>query len=180
MSNAVIVVDMLRGFMEEGNPLYCGADARNIIPRIAKLLKEENEKGSSIFFIADRHAPDDLEFKMFPPHCVSGTRQAELIPELAPYSGATISKQRYSGFFQTPLESELDRLKPEKLIICGVCTDICVLHTVADARNRDYAVEVPVDCVASFNAGAHKWALDHMQNILGARLIHTEEKEQSR
>ena len=25
MANAVLVIDMLRGFMEEGYPLYCGA-----------------------------------------------------------------------------------------------------------------------------------------------------------
>jgi nicotinamidase-related amidase len=50
-----------------------------------------------------------------------------------------------------------------------------VLHTVADARNRDYAVEVPVDCVASFNPEGHRWALQHMQNVLGAKLTHIEE-----
>lgn len=54
--------------------------------------------------------------------------------------------------------------------MCGVCTDICVLHTAADARNRDYPVEVPADCVASFDARAHQWALRHMERILGARI----------
>ncbi|MBT9143415.1 MAG: Nicotinate phosphoribosyltransferase pncB2 [Dehalococcoidia bacterium] len=58
-----------------------------------------------------------------------------------------------------------------KLIVCGVCTDICVLHTVADARNRDYTVEVPTDCVASMDQRAHRFALDHMERILGAKLI---------
>jgi nicotinamidase/pyrazinamidase len=48
------------------------------------------------------------------------------------------------------------------------------MHTVADARNRDYPVEVPVDCVASFDEEAHKWALRHMEKILGARLIKEE------
>jgi nicotinamidase/pyrazinamidase len=175
MSNAIIVNDVLRGFMEEGYPLYCGANARNIIPNIEKLLKEEIKNGSKVFFSADCHAPDDLEFKMFPSHCVAGTRETEVVPELAKYGGVTISKQRYSSFFHTTLESELAKLNPQKLIICGVCTDICVLHTVADARNRDYAVEVPVDCVASFNPEAHRWALQHMQNVLGAKLIHVEE-----
>ncbi|MFC1917020.1 isochorismatase family protein [Chloroflexota bacterium] len=26
------------------------------------------------------------------------------------------------------------------MIICGVCTNICVLHTVANAKNRDWEV----------------------------------------
>ncbi|MFC2001177.1 hypothetical protein ACFLUZ_01585 [Chloroflexota bacterium] len=32
MANAVLVIDMLRGFLEEGYPLCCGAGARRIIP----------------------------------------------------------------------------------------------------------------------------------------------------
>ncbi len=56
------------------------------------------------------------------------------------------------------------------MIVCGVCTDICVLHTVSDARNRDYQVEVPVDCVASFNERAHGFALEHMEKTLGVKL----------
>ena len=62
-------------------------------------------------------------------------------------------------------------LDPEKVIVCGVCTDICVMHTAADARNRDYIVEVPVDCVATFDPEAHAYALQHMEKILGANLV---------
>jgi len=177
MINVVIVEDMLRGFLEDGSPLYCGTDARKIIANVQKLLEEESKKGSKIFFIADSHAPDDLEFKMFPPHCVLGTAECDVIPELKKYADKVIPKQRYSSFFNTGLEKEMKKLKPEKVIVCGVCTDICVLHTVADARARDYQVEVPVDCVASFDKEAHKWALKHMEKVLGARLTHVKEKK---
>jgi len=46
-----------------------------------------------------------------------------------------------------------------------------VMHTVADARNRDYSVEVPADCVATFDQEAHHYALQHMQKILGAKVV---------
>jgi len=174
MANAVLVLDMLKGFLEEGYPLYCGEQARRIIPRIGKLLQQELDKGSKAFFVCDRHAPDDLEFKMFPPHCVSGTEEAEIIAELRAYPGEVIAKNRYSGFFNTMLDDRLKELRPEKLIVCGVCTDICVMHTVADARNRDYEVEVPTDCVASFNDDSHRFALDHMDKVLGAKLVRLE------
>ncbi len=174
MANAVIVIDLLKGFMEEGYPLYCGEQARLIIPRISKLLERELEKGSKVFFLCDRHAPDDLEFKMFPPHCVTGTEEAEIIPELSSYPGEVIPKNRFSCFFNTTLADRLKELGPEKLIVCGVCTDICVMHTVADARDRDYEVEVPTDCVASFNDDGHRFALDHMDKVLGAKLVSLE------
>jgi len=170
MANAVLVVDMLRGFLEEGYPLYIGAEARRIIPNIQSLLERELGLGARAFFICDRHDPDDLEFQMFPPHCIEGTAEAEVIPELARYPGEIIPKKRYSGFFGTTLEQKLKELKPEKLIICGVLANICVMHTVASARNRDYQVEVPVDCVASPDEKVHQFALEHMEKVLGAKL----------
>ena len=170
MADAVLVIDMLRGFLEEGYPLYIGAKARHIIPDIQRLLEPELAQGSRVFFLCDNHDSDDLEFKMFPPHCIAGTPEAEVIPELAKYPGEIIPKKRYSGFFGTPLEAKLKQLKPEKLIICGVLTNICVMHTTADARNRDYQVEVPVDCVAAPDEAAHRFALEHMEKVLGAKL----------
>jgi nicotinamidase-related amidase len=157
--------------MEEGHALYVGDEARNIIPNVQRLLERELAQGSKVFFICDHHDPDDLEFKMFPPHCINGTTEAEVIPELAKYPGEVIPKKRYSGFFGTQLDEKLRALKPEKLIICGVLTHICVMHTTADARNRDYIVEVPTDCVASPDEKAHRFALEHIEKVLGAKLI---------
>jgi nicotinamidase/pyrazinamidase len=171
MASTVLVVDMLRGFLEEGYPLYGGERFRHIIPRIQTLLEREIKNGSKVFFICDSHESNDLEFKMFPPHCIKGTKEAEVIPELARYPGEIIPKKRYSGFYGTTLEEKLLKLKPDKTIICGVLTNICVMHTAADARNRDYEVEIPVDCVASTDEAAHRFALEHMEKVLGARLV---------
>jgi len=175
MASAVLVVDMLKGFLEEGHPLYVGDKARQIITNIQGLLEQELAQGLKILFVCDQHEPDDLEFKMFPPHCIAGTPEAEVIPELAKYPGEIIPKKRYSAFFNTSLEEKLKQLKPDKIIVCGVLTNICVMHTVADARNRDYYVEVPVDCVASSDEKAHQFALDHMAKVLGAKLTRFKE-----
>jgi len=171
MVKVVLVIDMVRGFLEKGYPLYCGSKARGIIPNIQKLLEQELGRGAKLFYLCDHHAPDDPEFKLLSPHCIEGTPEVELIPEFSQYRGEVIPKRHFSGFYDTPLEEKLKELEPEVLVICGVCTDICVLHTVADARNRGYQVEVPVDCVASFDEEAHTFALGHMEKVLGARLI---------
>ena len=174
MPNSVLVVDLVRGFMEPGHNLYCGDDARRIIAPVQQLLRRETAAGSAILFIADHHRPDDLEFEMFPVHCVIGTAETQVIPELAEWVAAdganVIPKNRYSGFFNTDLADRLAALAPDRIIVCGVCTDICVMHTVSDARNRDYPVTVPPDCVASFDADAHRWAMAHIGKILGAQV----------
>jgi nicotinate phosphoribosyltransferase len=172
--NAVLVIDMVRGFFEEGSPLYLGERAQRIIPNIQRILEQEVEKGSRVFFLCDHHTPDDPEFAMFPPHCIAGTAETEIIPELAHFSkgpGEIIPKRRFSCFLETDLEEKLKAFAPEKLIVCGVVTDICVLHTVFDARGRDYEVDVPLDCVASFDERAHHFALEHMEKVLGAKLV---------
>ena len=173
MPNVVLVIDMVKGFLEPGHNLYCGDESRDIIPKVHDLLTREQAASSEILFISDHHDPDDLEFEMFPVHCVKGTEEPNVIPELAEFVTETnvIPKNRYSGFFNTPLESLLAASAPPQIIICGVCTDICVMHTASDARNRDYAVEVPSDCVASFKQDAHEWALSHLKDILGATVL---------
>ncbi len=172
MSNVVLVVDMVRGFLEPGHNLYCGDDARKIIPNVREMLERERRAGSAVLFISDHHDPDDLEFQVFPVHCVKGTEEPDVVPELAGFltGSNVVPKNRYSGFYGTDLAQRLERLKPDKLVVCGVCTDICVLHTASDARNRDYTVEVPADCVATFDPDAHAWALRHLEKILGAKI----------
>lgn len=167
---AVIVVDMLRGFLEPGRPLDCGEGARAIVPSVRRRIEEEQARGAAVFWVADNHAPDDKEFAMFPPHCIRGTAEAEITPALADLVDPAnlLPKTRYSGFYGTDLAERLARLQPEVVTVVGVCTDICVMHTVADARNRDYAVIVPADCVATFDPQAHRFALDHMRRVLGA------------
>ncbi len=173
MANAVVIVDMLRGFLEDGHPLYCGKDARRVIPAVKALLDRELAKGSALLFVCDAHVPEDPEIAtgVCPPHCMKGTKEAEIVPELAPYAkrGEVFEKHVYSGFSNYEFERRLQKLRPDKLIIVGVCTDICVLHTAADAFFRRYKIEVPEDCVASFNDENHRFGLDHLRKYLAAR-----------
>ena len=175
MPRVVLVIDMVKGFLEPGHNLYCGDDSRSIISKVHNLLTRERSAGSEILFVSDHHDLDDLEFEMFPVHCVKGTEEPKVIPELEEFvtNDNVIPKNRYSGFFNTSLESTLATTvgSSGKIIICGVCTDICVMHTASDARNRDYKVEVPSDCVASFDAEAHEWAISHLKNVLGVTIV---------
>jgi nicotinamidase/pyrazinamidase len=171
MTNVVIVADMIRGFMEPGYPLYLGEKTREIIPNVRRMLEDEKRNGSHIIFLADNHEPDDREFEMFPPHCIKGTIETEVIPELADLATEIIPKTRYSAFYGTNLDERIRELMPDRVVMCGVCTDICVLHTVADLRDRDYRVEVPADCVATFDEEAHAFALKHIEKVLGAKIV---------
>ncbi|MEW6424333.1 MAG: isochorismatase family cysteine hydrolase [Bacillota bacterium] len=172
----LMVIDMLKDFIEPDGALTCGEAARRIVPFVVARVKEFSDQNLPVIFIMDAHDPEDLEFKRFPRHCVFGTPGAELIEELrvlvAEYPFAIkVPKTRFSGFFRTNLGSILTDLEPAEVHVVGVCTNICVLYTVEELANRDYRTIVYANGVASFDQEAHRWALAQMKSVLGAEVL---------
>ncbi len=169
---ALLVIDMLRDFLDPAGALYCGDQAAEVIAPVAKLLDHHRRQGSLIVFVADSHAPDDLEFALFPPHCVAGTPGAELLPNFVVAPGEhLVRKHRYSAMFATDLEEILRQSGAAEIHLAGVCTSICVMETASDLRNRDYQVVVHAQAVADFDPQAHQFALERMAKILGCRVV---------
>jgi nicotinamidase-related amidase len=173
----LIVTDVQEGFTHLGN--LASPQCTAAIPRVRRLIDEERGAGSAIVFTKDSHVENDLEFRVFPRHCVVGTEEHDLVRELRdvePAAAAVIEKRRYSAFFDTALEDVLKELGPDEVHVCGFCTDICVLHTTADLRNRDYEVVVRSEGCETFDAPGHdhrevnRWALGHIERVLGARV----------
>jgi nicotinamidase/pyrazinamidase len=171
-SSAIIVVDMLNDFIQEDGALYCGVD-EDFVDKVRASVGMWYDANVPVIFICDNHIENDKEFEMFPPHCIAGTKGAEIIDELQPYvdENLVITKTRYSGFYDTELEDILLGLGISKIGLVGVCTDICVMHTAADARNRDLEVIVFSELVDSFDHEAHEFALKHMDTILGVEIF---------
>jgi len=66
------------------------------------------------------------------------------------------------------LDTLLDYLGAETLILTGITADMCVLLTAADAFLRDLNVIVPADCVASLESEHNGEALRYMTRVLDA------------
>jgi nicotinamidase-related amidase len=173
---AIIVVDMLVCFCRRGalySPRY-----DLMVPRMREHLTAAEAEGVPIVFLVDTHAPDDPEFAMYPPHCVEGSGDDEVISELRELAdrGDVVRKRTFSGFHETALDAVLERLAPDLVEVVGVCTDICVLHTVAGLRARGYEVVVYKDLVETYDAPGHdaeefnRFALAHVRDVLGARV----------
>ena len=167
----LLVVDMLNGFLDPAGALFCGKGARRIIPFVRKTIGQYRRRRQPVIFIADSHARDDPEFATWPAHCLRGSWEAQVIPELPVGDSPVIRKRRYSGFFGTRLAGALKALRPELVEVVGVCTNICVQYTVADLRNRDYRVRVLKDGVAGFDPKACAFALEQMHSVLGAEVV---------
>ena len=169
---ALIVIDMLEDFIGEKGALSVGPEGKKLIPFINDRIREFRAQSAPIIFICDNHEENDSEFDMFVPHCIAGTVGSDIIREVDFEPGdKVIKKRRYSSFFGTDLDISLREKGAGELYLVGVCTNICVLFTAADARNLGYKVNIYKDGVTSFDAQAHKFALVEAEKTLGCKVI---------
>lgn len=163
---------MLNDFIHEDGALSVGEVSGRIIPFIAKKIKDFREKGNPVIYICDNHEIDDSEFDMFKPHCIADSWGSKIIDDLSPEKeDKIIKKRRYSAFFGTELDLYLREKNVDELYLVGVCTNICVLYTAADARNLNYKVNIYKEGVASFDQNAHLFALAEAEKTLGCKII---------
>lgn len=169
---ALIVIDMLNDFLDPGGSLYVGAQARQIIPFVARKIAEFRAPGRMVIFVGDAHAPDDPEFAAFPAHAVQGSWGAGIIPELPPAPGDyRVEKTRHSAFDQTNLDDILKKEQVEEVHLVGVLTSICVFSTYKDLFHRKLPGLVYRQGVADSDPEAHAAALKEMEQGLGMKVV---------
>jgi ureidoacrylate peracid hydrolase len=59
-----------------------------------------------------------------------------------------VSKNRYSGFYETDLDERLRDLGRRYLVFTACTTSVCVESTMRDAMFRDYYCLLLADCTA--------------------------------
>ncbi len=169
---ALLIIDMLNDCIKPEGALYIGPAAEKVVPVIRRRLGLFRQNKEPVIFICDRHRQGDLEFVMFPPHCLEGDFGGKVIDDLTPRpEERIIYKRRYSAFFGTELDLTLRECEVSELELTGVVTNICVLYTAADARMLNYRVSVNAGAVAGIDEQAHRFALQEMEKTLGVTLF---------
>jgi ureidoacrylate peracid hydrolase len=80
---------------------------------------------------------------------IRNTWNTQIVPELTPApSDIIVSKQRFSGFCGTELDTILRGLCITNLVFTGCTTSVCVESTLRDAMFRDYRCLLLADCTA--------------------------------
>lgn len=168
---ALFIVDMVVGFV------HSGALSSPRVAAIANNIAELNEKtkGYKKIFFLDNHEKDSQEFRYFPAHCIKGTEEAELIPELRTNNSEDsniyfIEKNSTNGFHSKEFQDWLKKYEDEvdNYIITGCVTDICVLQfalslkSYFNEKNKDKRVIVPENCVETYDGGSHDGYLMHL------------------
>ena len=104
--SAIVVIDLLKGFFKSNPTLPDPLDAKRLFATVRRVIDAGRERGVTIVFIKDNFLPEevpiDKHFKIFGPHCIIGTPDAEIVDELDPKPGDfQIQKKHYSAFNST-------------------------------------------------------------------------------
>ena len=136
----IFCVDVINGFCYEG-PL-ASARVAAIVPPIVDLFQSAYASGIENFVLThDAHDPAAVEFMDYPPHCIRGTSESEIVPELLALPFASrfhlIPKNSISSSVSTKLDAWLDA-HPDitHRIVVGDCTDLCTYQLAMHLKLR--------------------------------------------
>jgi ureidoacrylate peracid hydrolase len=177
---ALVIVDMQNAFCnDKGSMVTRGFDITGLkkpVEPCIRLAKAARAAGVPVIQTQYVRHPDyvdaGLAVRELMPGALKvaslhiGSWDAAIIPELGPDPhDVIITKNRPSAFFSTQLESFLNAMKIENLVVCGVTTNMCVETTVRDAAQRDYRVFVAEDAVGEVDPKRHTMALRAMAHM---------------
>ncbi len=157
----LIVVDMQNDFITGS---LGSLDAQNIVHNVRKLVESFDGK---VIFTRDTHNGDYLETqegrKLPVEHCIKGTHGWEICDELKPYAKTIVDKITFGS---TELYKYIDN--PEDgIVICGLCTDICVISNamILKAQFPDAPISVKESCCAGVSPESHNNAICAMKTV---------------
>jgi ureidoacrylate peracid hydrolase len=175
---AMIVVDMQNDFGSKGGFFALGgidiSPIEAVVPRIAEVLAATRRAGILTVYLkmgfrpdlSDagatdspnwlKHAqlraigeavtaPDERAGRIL----IRDTWNTDIVSQLAPQpEDVVLYKTRYSGFYETELDTILKGRLIRTLIVTGCTTSVCVESTIRDAMFRDYTCLLLEDCAA--------------------------------
>lgn len=188
-ATALIVVDMQNAYATKGGYLdLAGFDVSEtgpVIAQIARAVAAARAAGIRVVWFQNGWDPDYVEAggpgspnwhksnalktmrrrpEMNQRLLAKGSWDYELVDALRPEPGdIVLPKPRYSGFYNTPLDSMLRARGIRSLIFTGIATNVCVESTLRDGYHREYFGIVLAD--ATHQAGPPSLQEGALRNI---------------
>lgn len=164
MKRLLVVVDMQVDFVYGA---LGTEEAVRILPAVERAIARERERGTQVVFTQDMHEvdyPNTQEGRLLPvPHCIRGTEGVKIIPSLL-FEGADVFEK--GTFGSVGLAEFVRKGAFEETLLCGVCTDICVVSNalLIKAFCPEMKVSVLKDACAGTTPEGHEAAIATMQS----------------
>ena len=160
----LIVVDMQVDFIAG----TLGSDlAVAIVSNVVEKVKNFDGK---VIFTRDTHFSNYLstqEGKKLPvEHCIKDSDGWQICDELRPYVETVVDKLTF-GSIELPSILKSYGEPIEKIELCGLCTDICVISNAMVLKSAfpEALVAVDASCSAGVSVESHNTAIDAMRAV---------------
>lgn len=166
MKKALVVVDMQKDFVDGS---LGTKEAVQIVPEVVRAIRDPSY--DQIFVTLDTHPSDYLETfegKHLPvEHCIKNTEGWKLNGDVA-----EALKNRDPVIIEKPtfgsmsLVQYVGNMHPDEIVLCGLCTDICVISSALLLRAALYETKISVieKACAGVTPAKHEAALEVMRS----------------
>lgn len=174
--SCLIVIDMQEDFLDKLEE----RSRTRLIARCNELIDTYRAAQSPVIWVTTSFQTDlsDAFLEMRDRQiavAIEGTSGAQIDSELRRHDDdPVIVKKRYSAFFKTDLDTLLDRIEPDYVVLAGVNTHACVRTTAIDAYQRDMRVLLATDCIDSLDAEHARISMAYMDGKIGAARTNAE------
>lgn len=176
---ALLIIDV-QNYTMEGGGAYAGVPAAEmegrygsffremrgrVLPNLQALQAACRAAGIEVMYTVIASLTEDgrdlsLDYKISGLFCVRGSRDAQVLDEIAPRGDEIVlPKTSSSVFISTNIHYVLGNLGIRQLIVAGALTDQCVDSAVRDAADLGYLVTLVTDACATQSALRHETAL---------------------
>lgn len=176
MRTVFLDIDTQLDFVNPSGALYVPG-AENIAGAVAPLNQFALEAGYTLISTTDFHAEDDPEFHEWPPHCIAGTLgqrkpSATLVgtqvtvPSTPGENGfpagkqIILQKQEIDCFANPNLDPFLKSVAPQRIVVYGVVTEVCVECAAMGSLKLAPRVELVTDAIQSLDPAASQRFVD--------------------
>jgi nicotinamidase/pyrazinamidase len=150
--------------------------AEGIVQSLAGLTRFAAANCIQIISTTDTHTEDDPEFRIWKPHCVTGTigqqkaaatllSKPQILTASSPDDASQIivEKQNLDCFTNANLRPLLEVLKADRYVVYGVFTELCVRYAAFGLLETGAQVELVTDAIKSVNASDERETLQNFQ-----------------
>ena len=166
---ALLIVDVVTAYLEQGSPLYMdtAAAARDSNARLADAARAA---GVPVVFTGVTYKPDGSDGGVFYRKVpvlkafIEGSPLGAFPPELTPQAGDRVFTKQYpSAFFGTGLAEALHAEGIDTLLVTGYSTSGCVRASALDAMQYGFVPLVVREACADRHPGPHEANLFDLQ-----------------
>jgi len=169
--NLILCCGIQKAYLSPKGSKFLGEKAHILDTRLKSYFKSLSLEDNIVYLIREVRQPDDTFFVNQKTGFLVGSEDIEVPEFYKAYYKFVYNTIRYNAFYKTPLESEIYKLKPEKVTLIGLETHSIILFTAEELRNRGYNTSVIEPLVTSKDDYMHSVGINLLHNSLNVNIL---------